>query len=319
MLSVLKNNLTLLHHSLENHLPWTSLDFIRHQPDFATNDRLLTAKKLSRELPEENDLRFRYQSNGLDIAFIAERLPWDSGFFRHETAKLHYIHPINTPYDPTADYNAAMTAFTEALRQRGIVYVLAPTFPEDLAALRALGKAGFELITSLNYYHISVQDFAYPERFDARPAVPDDVPSLGKTAQQEVNPYDRFHADPFFTRADADRMMYQWVKASVCDGFADLTMVPNVPKPKAFCTVNYHQDKWEAWGMKMGQLVLSAIDREFRGWYLKCFTEILYHLKSMNAEHAYLSTQITNRAAIRQCEKLSFRYGRSEHTFRLLL
>ena len=207
LLQPLKDNLTEVRQSLEKHLLWTSYDFIRHQPDFFEKDKAREAAALTEVLAPENDLRFRYQDDGLDIVFLAERLPWDSDFFGVETAKLHMIHPMNTAYDTTRDYHVAMGLFVEEMRQRGVKYLLAPIFPEDLAGLRALGGAGFELITSLNCYHVSVQDYTHPQRYDARLATPDDVQSLAETARDEVNPYDRFHADPFITPDDAARMM----------------------------------------------------------------------------------------------------------------
>lgn len=318
------DDLTTIRDTLTKSLPWTTYDFIRHRPNFFARDRQRVAEELTEPIKPENDLRYRFTSDdtahGLDVAILAERLPWDSEFFGMETAKLHGIYTLKAPhYDYRLDYRPALAAFLKQARERGIRYLLAPVFAEDLAALRALGAAGFEQITGLNYYHISVQDFTHPERYPSRAATVDDIPSLAATARDEVNPYDRFHSDPFIAKEAADRMMTRWVEASIRDGFADITIVPDVPEPKAFCTVRYHKNKWDAWGMRMGQFVLSAIDRDFKGWYLKCFVEILYHLKEMGVEHAFVSTQITNRAAIRQCEKLGFRYGRTEYTYRLVL
>ena len=74
-----------------------------------------------------------------------------------------------------------------------------------------------------------------------------------------VNPFDRFHADPSISEADADRMMERWIEASILQGFADATVVPDVEAPEAFCTARYHREHWEGWNLRLAQPVLSAV------------------------------------------------------------
>src|SRR5262249_10547996 len=160
------------------------------------------------------------------------------------------------------------------------------------------------LIETRSYYHMALKDYNYPHRFSTRSAGPEDVASIAETAQMMVNIYDRFHADPAIQAADAERLMSKWVEASILEGFADVTIVENSTEPKSFCTVKYHRDKWERWGLKLSQPVFSAVSRESQGWYLKIISEINYHLKDViGAEHSFLATQITNRAVIRVWEK----------------
>jgi hypothetical protein len=135
-----------------------------------------------------------------------------------------------------------------------------------------------------------------------------------------VNPYDRFHADPFISKVDADRLMSKWVEASILEGFADITFVPDVTQqPRAFCTVRYHKAKWDRWRLRLSQPVFSAVGTEFKGWYKKLISEICYHLKELGAQHAYMATQATNSAVVWTWESLGYRYGKSEHILRKII
>ena len=134
-----------------------------------------------------------------------------------------------------------------------------------------------------------------------------------------VNPFDRFHADPAIDPKTTDRLMYRWVEASINEGFADITITPDVPQPGAFITAKYHKDKWQSWGLKLAQPVFGAVSPEHRGWYRKILSEINYHLRDIGAEYTYLCTQLTNKAVIWVWEGLGYRFGRGELIFRKLL
>ncbi len=69
----------------------------------------------------------------------------------------------------------------------------------------------------------------------------------------------------------------------------------------------------------MAQPTFSAVSEEYRGWYLKLISEINYHLKEKGVEHAFLSTQATNKAVIRVWEKLGYSFGKMEHVLRIVL
>ena len=100
------------------------------------------------------------------------------------------------------------------------------------------------------------------------------------------------------------------------EGFADVTFVPDAPQPKAFCTVRYHKDKWERWGLRLAQPVFSAVAPEFKGWYRKLISEITCHLIEQGAQHAFMTTQSTNSAVVWTWESLGYRYGKAEHILR---
>lgn len=268
----------------------------------------------------DDDLRLA--SRGPDAHWVLmERLPWDSEFFQRGVARLDAVVAPGRKPDLRADVAAPAAALHEALREaarRGIDYVFSTVDAVDLPTIRTLGACGFELIETRCHYHKALTG-PPTERHPTRLAVAADVPSLARAATEMVNPFDRFHADPCIPSVDADRLMDRWVHASVLEGFADATVVPDEPAPEAFCTAKYHRDHWDGWGMRLAQPVLSAVSPRHRGWYVRLISELGEHLRTVGAEHAFLITQITNNAVLRCWEKLGYQFGKGEHVFRKIL
>jgi len=285
-------------------------DFVRRLNIEA--DRALWIDSLCGDLPPEDDLRLIVGGGEGRIALFAERLPWDSSFFGYGVARLNWIAG-------RGDTAAALNALCETAQRRGVRYLFTPIPPTHLSGIQALCAAGFTLIETRHTYHRDLAGFDHP-RYPCRVATVMDIPTLAAAAREAVNPFDRFHADPFLRRADVDRLMETWVEASLLRGFADVTIVPDVPHPQAFTTVRYHRDRWEAWGVRLAQAaVLTAVAPEFRGWYRKLITEITHHLIALGVDHAYLTTQITNGAVIHVLEGLGYHFGKGEHIFRVIL
>lgn len=302
---------------LRTRLPWSPHDFLPGLS--AAGDRALTTGHWLRALDDSDDLRFIYRSAaGDECVVLAERLPWDSQFFGFEVARLHKVFPLTHP-ENQEDYSEALQLLKRRARAKGIRYLFAGIDPRDLAAIRGLCASGFTLIETRCHYHRDLRDYGHPERYSCRVAGTQDIPSLSRTARTMSNPFDRFHADPFIGAEAAGRLLTTWVEASIVEAYADVTLVPNVAEPAAFCTVKYHRDKWPAWGLKLTQFGLAAVSPEFKGWFLKLVSELNYHAQARGAEHSLLVTQLTNKAVIRVCEKLGYALGRGEHIFRIVL
>jgi dTDP-4-amino-4,6-dideoxy-D-galactose acyltransferase len=293
-------------------LPWSPLDFI---PGISLlGDRALFATQLTADLPPENDLRCTTRlPDGSQVGVFAEKLAWESNFFGRGIGKLHGIFPLEPPYyRPFADYSAVLDEAIGIARHKNVTYCFGAVDPRDLALIRALGHAGFSLVEPRLYYHRDLRTYAWPERYPVRSALPEDVGSLGRTAAEMINMFDRFHADPFYTAEDSARLMHKWIEAALLEGYADVTLVPDVERPTALCTVRYHKDKWPLWTTQIAQMTLAAVSPEFKGWFRKLASETNYHLRDMGAEHIFFSSQMTNRPIIATWEKLGFHYGKGE-------
>src|SRR5688572_10751296 len=215
-------------------LPWSPLDFIKHISP--AGDRAVHVESLVRDLDPGDDLRLTHRIDGdRDVAVCAERLPWDSKFFGYGVARLHGIYqlgsafgtaPAGRPeYSHHADYGPAVRALIAAAKARGIRYLFAVIDARDLPTQRALSAFGFMLLETRVYFSCSLRDYGFPRRFRCRSATADDLDSLSALAGTMENPYDRFNADPFIDRRDTLRLMDAWLRASVLNGYADLTYV----------------------------------------------------------------------------------------------
>ena len=300
-------------------LPWSPLDFIRGVS--ADGDRAVQVASLLRDIDPANDLRLVCPLGAdLHVAVCAERLPWDSAFFGYDVARLHGVFPLRKGgYAHDADYAPAIDALRDLARDRGIRYLFAVVDARDQPTSRALTGAGFALIETRLYWHRALRDYHHARRFRCRVATANDVEALTALACSVENPYDRFNADPFIARADALRLMATWIRASILEGFADATMIPDSATPAAVCTVKYHVDKSAAWGTSVAQLML-AMSAPGKGTSLVgLISETNYHLQERGVDHVFFTTQVGNRAAVRVAEHLGFKFGRGEYVFRLLL
>jgi dTDP-4-amino-4,6-dideoxy-D-galactose acyltransferase len=284
-------------------------------------DRKVMLDQWFRPLNAADDLRFRVEASGEEFWVVIERLPWDSEFFATQTARLNAVLRPHKAAGLREDSTAGARALAGALEQakrHGIAYIFAPVSPSDLYSMRVLAANGFELIETRCLYHRPLSG-PPARRYAVRLAVPADVSSLARAARTMVNPYDRFHADLAISDRDAGRMMERWVEASILDGFADATIVPDVDAPEAFSTVKYHRAHWQGWGLKLGQTVFSVVSLRHKGWHVRILSELDEHLRNIGAEHSFITTQLTNHAVIRCVEKLGYQFGKGEHIFRKLL
>jgi dTDP-4-amino-4,6-dideoxy-D-galactose acyltransferase len=298
-------------------LPWSPFDFVRGIA--VEGDRAMHAETLLRDIAPADDLRFSFRlAANADVAVCAERLPWDSKFFGYGVARLHGVFPLSG-YHPDADYTPAVDALTSLARSNGVRYLFAVVDSRDLPTSRALTARGFSLLETRLYYHRTVRNYAHPRRFRCRLATAADLPCLTEVARSVDNPYDRFNADPFIAKDAAVRLMETWIGASLVEGFADATVIPDTGNPAAFVTVKYHRDKAAAWDMSLAQMVLAMASPRSGPGFVGVLSEAVYHLKDLGFDHVVSSTQITNRSVIRAAEHLGFKCGKSEYVFRLLL
>lgn len=318
-LEPLTAHLAELRSLLSSELPWSPHNFI---PGISREgDRRWYAEQLTAPLAAEDDLRVSARlASGRSLAIFAQRLPWDSQFFGYGVARLNAIFGLERPlHHPADDYRPALAQWLELASRRGIRYVIATNDPRDLATTRALGELGFVLLETRYFHHGPVSTQAPRERIPLRTAVLDDLSSLARAARDMVNPYDRFHADPWLDRQHVDRLMEEWVARSITGEMADLVLVPDVPEPAAFVTYRLHRDRWDTWGLPVVQGVLSAVAREFLGWLGHAGPEIEYQLSRLGARYTFGSTQVTNQPIIHFAQEAGARFGRCEHLWRRLL
>jgi dTDP-4-amino-4,6-dideoxy-D-galactose acyltransferase len=254
--------------------------------------------------------------SGKDFPHVHYRqLEWDSRHFGLPVFKIELLDIEASSIGQCARELQDFRASVLANHARAYSFMEVPC--EDIETIQALGLAGFRLIeTRLTYWLDDVQSWRGVHRYPSRSATLHDIDDLRKVAASARNDFDRFHADPFWTREEADGMLATFAENSV-RGFADITLVPESAEGMAgaFLTGNFDRETTTLIGRKVGRMVLSAVSPERRGGYLKLISELTQWFKEREVEVIYLTTQSTNRAVVRVWEKLGYSFGRSSHIF----
>jgi dTDP-4-amino-4,6-dideoxy-D-galactose acyltransferase len=132
------------------------------------------------------------------------------------------------------------------------------------------------------------------------------------------NAYDRFHADISFSDDVADAYLEAYAVNAV-KGFCEVVLVPDVEglPAEAFMAAGFMNQDSEALGTRIFRQILSAVMPSCKGWYLKVASESNYYAKERGAAYIVVTTQSTNRAALRCTEKQGFRFGGITHILAL--
>lgn len=248
------------------------------------------------------------------VQFLYSFLAWDTEFFGTPFFKLFTaLFATDTPVELLAD---AAQAFQRHLHESGPYYCFVDLPAEDTRLAQALGLANWRTVeTRLHYYHDALATFSEP-RYPVRAAQPVEASLLGQVAAQARNPYDRFHADSWFGEARADAFLAAYATAAV-QGYCDVVLVPDIEaeQPDSFIALSDLKPHATALGCGLSRVVLSAVGPINRGWHLKLVSETLHRARNLGASYVLMTTQATNRAVFRTCEKLMFKLGASSHIF----
>ena len=244
--------------------------------------------------------------NGFNHFFYIEYLKWDSEFNDFPTYKL--LMCLYKHKDITI-LNLAVKEFINIFFfDSRYCFIEIPS--EDILLVQALNLNGFRLIEArLNHYIDNLDNYEY-ERYPVRLAEKDDIPSLREVASNNINSYDRLHADSFINPALANEYLATYIENAV-NGFSDAVIVPNIKKEKAkgFMTLNLLKKDSKRLNKNIGRLQLSAIDKSLKGWYIKLASEAIYYAKEREIKSMLVTTQVTNRAAFHSSEKQGFKLG----------
>ena len=253
------------------------------------------------------------------VYFLAEHLPWDSEHFGLRTVRVEQIlfeSAAGVSDDRHRLLRLALPMWNDLLAREGVDYAFGTFDSRHTILLCELSTVGYvPLEVRVNYWR-DLSAYGYSRRYKVRLAGESDLDSLETTAALNVNPLDRFHADPILSPVKVDELMRLWARNSVLSGFADGVLVPDMNPPDAFCTFRLHRDKWPKWRVKAAQPVLAAVSGSRSGWYVKIMSELSYHLKNEGADQAFMSTQLGNVAVIRAWQALGYSFGSGEVTMR---
>lgn len=245
--------------------------------------------------------------------WLLRRLPWDSDYFGTPTYRL-FTGIFGADARP-ASLRAAAEALRLELAARGPFYAFSVVPAEDVALLQALTGGGWRLIeTRLNFY-CPTAGAVLPAPSPVRLARPEEAAHIGQVSATARNAYDRFHADPWFGTARADAFLARYAEAAVAGTYADAVLVPDAPGVPldSFLAIGDTPPEPAVPGTGASRVLLAAAGPQNRGWHLKLVTETVRRAAALSLPHVLMTTQATNKAVFRTCEKLGFRLGSTAH------
>lgn len=296
---------------VNHHLP---LDWLR-----GLNVEALRTTKLQGCGNPELSLSAKFECENGTVYFLAEKLPWDSEHFGLKTCRLEAIlldPAANNLVEQTTLLTFALPFWSRFLKSEGIKYALANIDTRNNILVAELARAGYLPIETRVIFWRDLSGLDSSKRYSVRLAESKDLESLEEASAQNVNPLDRFHADPLLPKEKVDELMRLWVRNSITGGFADGAIVPDMEPADAFCTFKLHKKQWALWGVKAAQPILAAVSPNRRGWYVKLMSEVGHYLREAGAEKAFMATQLGNSAVIRSWNSLGYVLGGGEITMR---
>lgn len=248
-----------------------------------------------------------------EVTWLLRQLAWDSAYFETPTYKLF----TGLFEEPTNAVALAAAALRQQLAQRHAAYYCFAQVPaEDVALLQALTGAGWRLVeTRLTYYHDQVAGFECPPP-PVRLAMPAEAAQLGRVAAAARNPYDRFHADPWYGPERADAYLARYAENTLTGPqLAVAVLVPAVPPAAvdAFLAISDLPEDSTALGRPLSRVLLTAVGEAQRGWHARLVAATLLRARALGHAAVLMTTQAPNRAVVRNAEKLGFRLGGTTH------
>ena len=251
---------------------------------------------------------------GVDVHWLLRKLPWDTDYFGLPTFRL--FTGLFDAHANTAALAEAVTALRQYLAGRHSNFYAFSVVPaEDVRLIQGLTAAGWQLVeTRLTFYRDQLADFKHP-RYPVRAAAAKEAAHIGRIAAAARNPYDRFHAEQTFSTAQADGCLARYAENTVTGNLATTVLVPDVPglPVDSFLAISDLVDDSAALGTRLSRVLLTAAGPANRGWHLKLMTETLHRAQASAHEAVLMTTQATNHAVFRTCEKLGFRLGATSH------
>ncbi|MBD2721778.1 hypothetical protein [Hymenobacter armeniacus] len=286
--------------------------FLRHLPAKRQQELFGTgaAARWGRQPGEET-----YSAPGsTDVRWLWQALPWDSAYFG--TPMLRLFTGLFGPEALPAVLTQAAVGLREHLAARHPAFYAFSIVPaEDVRLFQALTGAGWRLVeTRLTFYRSELANFQFPA-FPVRGAGVGDAAHVGGIAATARNPYDRFHADPWFGLERADAYLARYAENTVSAGLATTVLVPDEPglPIDSFLAISDLAHDAEALGTRLSRVLLTAVGPANRGWHLRLTAETLRRAQALGHEAVLMTTQATNHAVFRTVEKLGFRLGATSH------
>lgn len=243
--------------------------------------------------------------------FFVKKLQWDTEYFKFPIYKIEYIFYDHTDIDVL---NEAINIFVSCHANESHAHYTIDVPVEDIHLLQGISNSKFKIIEPRNYYHLNNVQEITMRGYKTRLANDNDIDALKEVARKCRNVYDRVHADSAFSDEVADEYLATFAEQCV-KGFADFTLVPDVPELDAFGFLASNKP-YKVYDTQVSKFVLAAIDNSVqKGWYFKLMVDQINLLKKEGADCLTAITQSSNRGSIHTWEKLGFKQHASSIVF----
>lgn len=290
--------------SLSPYLPIRALPLAPQQQEFGVG----AARAFGQRAGEQ-----RLPLHGVAGEWQLQQLAWDSDYFGTTTYRL--VTGLFEATAQPAQLAAAAADLRQQLAAQGSFYAFSVVPAEDLQLLQALTGGGWRLVeTRLNFY-CPVAEATLPPPAAVRLARPEEAEHVGSIAAAARNPFDRFHADPWFGNDRADAFLARYAQAAVEGAYASAVLLPDEPglPVDAFLAIGDLPALPTLPGSAASRVLLTAAGPANRGWHYKLVAETVRRAQSLSLPLVLMTTQATNGAVFRTCEKLGFRLGSTTH------
>ena len=245
--------------------------------------------------------------------WLMQRLAWDSDYFGTPTYRL--FTGLFATETSAQDLQLAARQLRQQLAATGPFYAFGVVPATDTALLQALTGGGWRLVETRLNFHCPVAEATLPAPAPVRLAQPAEAAAIGRIAAAARNDFDRFHADPWFGPTRADTFLARYAEAAVAAGFADAVLVPaeaGLPLD-SFLAVRDAAALAELPGSGFSRVLLTAVGPANQGWHLRLVAETVRRAAALSLPYVLMTTQATNQAVFRSCEKVGFRLGQVTH------
>jgi len=261
-----------------------------------------------------------FERDGVGIAI--DRRTWDTEFFGCPMVRIPIVEHEGVAIETIG--RVAADAFERVLGSATDGYMWCEV-PVGLPALvQGLCAGGFRHVETRTTW---VWEVSRPPRdrtrVRVRQARPEDADDLRSVAATARNPWDRYHADPFFTTDVADGYLAAYAEACL-RGMSETVLVPDAgdtAAPGAFMAVAIDRRPVCPAGngdscalpATIGRIPLVAVGESRRGWHQQLLAAAMERLASEGVEVGVMTTQLANRAVTTNCERLGWRLGHATH------
>jgi dTDP-4-amino-4,6-dideoxy-D-galactose acyltransferase len=251
-------------------------------------------------------------------------LPWDSEQLGTSAARVDCLLSMGSYNEQRRNKEILLDQLVSEAQDRRVRHLSARVDASDLSSLHVLEKADFITLDGILTYALSLAvnpSVELPGDFRVRLATVADAEETATLARTAFV-YDRYHADPFITREQADELHAAWLRNSCTGEAADAVLVAEDQEGLlGFTSCSLPRDSERRSGRMVGTIILvaSAQRARCRGVAHATMMAAVEWLRQQGCEIVESGTQLRNIPSSQLFRKCGFVLVGSSLSLRRLL